>query len=169
MQLRCYYIGADIQLPRATGRAPRDERAERPIDRRVDRAGKRSIEIFPWYPLNTSAPLTLEAADERLIELLIIAGRMAYVDFSTQVELSGVAARNRLCRLIGNEIFQVIDSISAAPPGPDSFALGTLTVDGPRPTRSPSGWRSWITSIWSSRSPTSSISSLNSPVTMTAT
>ncbi|MEV7385993.1 Lrp/AsnC family transcriptional regulator [Streptomyces sp. NPDC091215] len=69
--------------------------------------------------------------DERLIRLLIADGRAGYAELGTRVALSGDAVRERLKRLINEDVIKVVGSVSPATMGLHSFALVGITVSGP--------------------------------------
>ncbi|MDX2600294.1 Lrp/AsnC family transcriptional regulator [Streptomyces caniscabiei] len=73
----------------------------------------------------------LDAVDQQLVKLLIADGRAGYADLGARVELSGDAVRERLKRLIADDVIQVIGSVSPTTVGLDSFALVGITVRGP--------------------------------------
>ncbi|WP_416071422.1 Lrp/AsnC family transcriptional regulator [Streptomyces sp. ME02-8801-2C] len=57
-------------------------------------------------------------------------GRAGYAELGARVELSGDAVRERLKRLIADDVIQVIGSVSPTTVGLDSFALVGITVPG---------------------------------------
>ncbi|MEV5898397.1 Lrp/AsnC family transcriptional regulator [Streptomyces sp. NPDC052127] len=77
-----------------------------------------------------ASAVTLDAVDEELIKLLIADGRAAYADLGASVDLSGDAVRERLKRLISDDVIKVVGSVSAPMLGLDSFALVGITVQG---------------------------------------
>ncbi|MFE5700775.1 Lrp/AsnC family transcriptional regulator [Rhodococcus koreensis] len=86
----------------------------------------------PWNRASRGGErIVLEPVDERLIELLIADGRMTYADLGSHVGLSGDAVRNRVRRLMDDDILEVVGSVPASLLGLESFALVGITVDGP--------------------------------------
>ncbi|MFI6390164.1 Lrp/AsnC family transcriptional regulator [Nonomuraea sp. NPDC050540] len=75
--------------------------------------------------------VTLDSIDEELIKLLVADGRAAYADLGARVELSGDAVRERLKRLISEDVIKVVGSVSAPTLGLGSFALVGITANGP--------------------------------------
>lgn len=73
----------------------------------------------------------LDSVDEKLIKLLTANGRAAYADLGAGVGLSGDAVRERLKRLIADDVIQVVGSVPAPLLGLESFALLGITVNGP--------------------------------------
>ncbi|MFJ9567972.1 AsnC family transcriptional regulator [Streptomyces fuscichromogenes] len=77
------------------------------------------------------ATVVLDAVDEQLVKLLIADGRASYADLGAAVDLSGDAVRERLKRLIAEEVIKVVGSVSAPVLGMESFALVGIGVRGP--------------------------------------
>ncbi|MET8080309.1 Lrp/AsnC family transcriptional regulator [Streptomyces sp. NPDC005303] len=73
----------------------------------------------------------VDAVDQQLVKLLVADGRAGYAELGARVDLSGDAVRERLKRLIADDVIQVIGSVSPATVGLDSFALVGITVRGP--------------------------------------
>src|SRR5688572_30583954 len=73
----------------------------------------------------------LDTVDEQLISLLVVDGRAGYADLGARVGLSGDAVRERLKRLIADDVIKVVGSVSPATVGLESFALVGITVQGP--------------------------------------
>ncbi|MGI3224274.1 Lrp/AsnC family transcriptional regulator [Streptomyces sp. GTA36] len=73
----------------------------------------------------------LDPVDEQLVRLLVADGRAGYAELGARVDLSGDAVRERLKRLITDDVIQVVGSVSPATVGLDSFALVGITVTGP--------------------------------------
>ncbi|WP_416966816.1 Lrp/AsnC family transcriptional regulator [Streptomyces sp. 4F14] len=73
----------------------------------------------------------LDAVDHQLVKLLVADGRAGYAELGAGVELSGDAVRERLKRLISDDVIKVIGSVSPATAGLDSFALVGISVRGP--------------------------------------
>ncbi|MBA2946738.1 Lrp/AsnC family transcriptional regulator [Streptomyces himalayensis] len=83
-------------------------------------------------PKDSKAPGgLLDAVDRQLVELLVADGRAGYAELGARVELSGDAVRERLKRLIADDVIKVVGSVSPATVGLDSFALVGITVSGP--------------------------------------
>ncbi|MFF4260196.1 Lrp/AsnC family transcriptional regulator [Streptomyces sp. NPDC001663] len=80
---------------------------------------------------NGAAEGTLDPVDEQLVRLLMRDGRAGYVELGARVDLSGDAARERLKRLIADDVIKVVGSVSPATVGLESFALVGITVSGP--------------------------------------
>ncbi|MFJ9567842.1 Lrp/AsnC family transcriptional regulator [Streptomyces fuscichromogenes] len=78
-----------------------------------------------------AATVVLDAVDKRLIQLLTADGRTAYADLGASVDLSGDAVRERVKRLLADEVIKVVGSVAAPMLGMESFALVTISVQGP--------------------------------------
>ncbi|MBA2950236.1 Lrp/AsnC family transcriptional regulator [Streptomyces himalayensis] len=85
-------------------------------------------DVEPGVPVPGAA---LDSVDEKLIKLLTANGRAAYADLGAGVDLSGDAVRERLKRLIAEDVIQVVGSVPAPLLGLESFALLGITVSGP--------------------------------------
>lgn len=77
-----------------------------------------------------SAAIPIDEIDKAIIRLLQVDGRMAYAQLGPQVGLSSAAARQRVQRLIENEVIEVVAVSQPLKLGFNIQAMVGLRVDG---------------------------------------
>ena len=78
----------------------------------------------------SSAAIPIDEIDKAIIRLLQVDGRMAYAKLGPEVGLSSAAARQRVQRLIENEVIEVVAVSQPLKLGFNIQAMVGLRVDG---------------------------------------